>query len=205
MLTKKYRQNRINDNIRLSGWLKARYDSTGKIRTMQTGAVGDPSTQYQYRINRLCNFYHRRFLFSTTDLTDFNNWYNTWSSTTVVIDSNTNTTHFEAQNERIQFQDISLDQLTLNTYPVEYPIGGYSSVLKNNFGNEIYSLSKQQYVIDYPTNITSYNAYTYTPISYNETINTNTKFLMGQNNSLITVKANQKFKVNADGTITILQ
>lgn len=172
-LSKKYRQNRLNDNIRLSAWFETRYDYRGQIRTMQTGVAGNPGTQYQQRIQRLYNFYHRRFLFSTNQLDDFNNWYNTRLSITVVVDGNTNTTHFEEQNERIQFQDISLQQLSSNTYPAENQIGGYSSILKDNYGNDIYQLSKYQYVIDYPTNIVSYDSYTYTSVNYNEIINSN--------------------------------
>ena len=48
-----------------------------------------------------------------------------------------------------------------------------------------------------------------TPVEYEVgktyTADKDTRFLVGQNNSLITVKADQNFKVNADGTITILQ
>lgn len=170
LLSKKYRQSRLNDNIRLSGWLISRYDSEGKIRTSQTESVGGQSAQYQYRINRLCNFYHRRTLFDTSDLTSFNNWYKAWSSAVVVIDSDINTMHFEAKNETIDFQDMSLEQLTTNTYPQANVAFGYSSAILDNYGNEIYQLSKYQYVIDYPNNIA---AYTYSPVIYSDSIGPN--------------------------------
>lgn len=167
-LSKKYRQRRINDNIRLNKWLSFRYDSTGKIRGKQEQAIGGPSCQYQRRINKLCNYYHRLSLLGSTDISNFNNWYNTQASANVVIDGNVDTVEFESQNEIVDFYDITLDDLSANTFPKENVTNGYSSNMKTNYGHEIYYLSKFQYVIDYPSNIVSYDSYNYTSVDYNQ-------------------------------------